>query len=129
MSTNLVCIMCDENEHCLDTDIPVPDRLNIINVGNYIPAGLFSGYPKKGFASCKLMEQAFDDDLKPVLNEDFTAFMWSYQRQQRLGKIAYPVDPKKLDKFDIKYGIILDNELSSVIDPADRLRRYILIGQ
>lgn len=58
-------------------------------------------------------------------NKDFTAFMWSYQRQQNMLKISYPVDPTKLDKFDLKYGIIYDNELWSVIDPADRLRQQL----
>ena len=126
-SARLACIICDEGENCFSVDIPVPYRLNIINVANYIPAALFpSGYPKKGFAYCALQEGGFAPNSNvSFVNEDFTAFMWSYQRQQRFVKVTYPVDPKKLDKFDIKYGIITDNELWSVIDPADRLRRLL----
>lgn len=124
--TALVCIICNEGETCISVDLPVPHRLNIINVRDYIPGALFpvSTYPKAGFAYCALREGGIDyGEVESFTNEDFTAFMWSYQRQQRLGKIVYPVDPKKWDKFDFKYGTITDNELWSVIDPADRLRR------
>ena len=128
-STRLECIICNEEETCFSNAIVVPYRLNIINVANYIPGGLFipSEYPKAGFTYCALVEVGYylgtSGYFESFTNEDFTAFMWSYQRQQRFVKIPYPVDPKKWDKFDFKYGVITDNELSSVIDPADRLRR------
>jgi hypothetical protein len=129
-TTRLYCIICNEEETCISQTIPVPYRLNIINPEDYISPVLGTGYPKKGFGYFALAEQGFTS-LPGVItnvdgyfeNQDFTAFMWSYQRQQRPGKIPYPVDPKKLDKFDFKYGPIYDNELWSVIDPADRLWR------
>ncbi len=109
---------------CVSVNIPVPYRLNIINVADFLPA-LYAGYPKAGFGSFSLLEVG--EDLfpapNPFYNYDFTAFMWSYQRQQRSVKIPYPVDEKKLFKFDTKYGVITDNEMWSVSDPADRLRR------
>lgn len=127
-TTRLEGIICNEEEFCVSVAIPVPDRLNIINVNNYIPPPLYpSGYPKKGFGYLDLVEKGLfcGTSCFQFENDNFTAFMWSYQRQQRLLKIPYPVDPKKLDKFDIKYGIITDNELWSVIDPADRQMRLL----
>jgi hypothetical protein len=128
-STSLECFICNEGENCFSNAIPVPYRLNIINVANYIPVALFpaSTYPKAGFTYCALVEAGYylgeSGYPESFTNENFTAFMWSYQRQQRFVKVPYPVDPKKLDKFDFKYGIISENELFSTIDPADRLRR------
>ncbi len=122
--TKLSGIICNEEEVCLSSaGIPVPDRLNIINVENILP-GAFRGYPKSGFASFRLIEVGRDLYSPTIfVNEDFTAFMWSYQRLQNTSTISYPVDPKKQDKFDSKYGIIYDNNVLSIIDPADRRRR------
>lgn len=49
--TMLQGYLCNEEEDCISRAIPVPDRLNIINVVDQIPPVLFpSGYPKKGFS-------------------------------------------------------------------------------
>jgi hypothetical protein len=122
--STLDCYICNEQELCGRKQIQVPYRLNIVNVAQIIPFGLFPPlvYPKAGFAYCAL-EEGGNYLGQNFSYEDFTAFMWSYQRAQNISNIPYPVDPKKLDKLDKKYGIIYDSNVFSLIDPADRLRR------
>jgi hypothetical protein len=47
----MVGTICDENEHCLSLAIPLPYQVNIVNVANYLPGGVFptSTFPKAGF--------------------------------------------------------------------------------
>ena len=66
----LTGIICDETERCISLNIPIPDELNIINVADHVPAGLFTTFPKAGFGLFA---------VDPYVTNN-TILGWSYQR-------------------------------------------------
>lgn len=96
----LTCVFCDENEKCFSNNIPIPNELNIIDVKQYIPGGVYASgtYPKAGFALCDVDEVgyftgdptqtviagtlSFDSVDTPgnTLPETYSLFGYSYQR-------------------------------------------------
>lgn len=65
-------MICNEDEHCISLSIRVPNELNIIDVGPYVPAALHSDYPKAGFGWFWNNESDFNN----------TVYGFSYQRAQ-----------------------------------------------
>ncbi len=66
----LTGFICDETERCISLNIPLPDELNIINVADHIPAGLFTTFPKAGYGLFA---------VDPYVTNN-TIIGWSYQR-------------------------------------------------
>jgi len=79
----LACVMCDEQENCLDNDIALPYQVNVVNVANYVPAGLFPSatFPKSGFAMCDVVLSGTGIcDYNPCFNAGNEQYLgWSYQ--------------------------------------------------
>lgn len=102
----LSCSWCNEDEFCVSKDVGIPDEMNIINVGSIIPGGVFSGFPKFGFAYCVVKEsgnmpgQFVKTSITGTLNlsddidrdpETYSIWGWSYQRGVTTG---LPVNQK-----------------------------------
>jgi hypothetical protein len=102
---SLVCFVCDEHENCVSRPpIAIPDELNIINVNDVLPGGIFPTYPKVGFAYCDIVEHGFlptqsaetwiygtlsftDDPFGDPTGdpETYSVFAYAYQRGVTLG--------------------------------------------
>jgi hypothetical protein len=48
-ATDIHIMFCNEKEDCVSSNIPLPYELNIIDVEQYLPATLHTGYPKEGW--------------------------------------------------------------------------------
>lgn len=66
-------VICNEDEDCISLTIPIPDELNIIDVGSHVPAGLFTAFPHNGFG-------LFFIDYVDSVYGTYSLFGWSYQR-------------------------------------------------
>jgi hypothetical protein len=96
LQRQLTCFICDEGERCFSKNIPLPDEYNIINVSTVLPGGLFTTFPKAGFAYCDIDESGFlpgEADLTTLAGtvsypcnsgnndcETYSLWGWAYQR-------------------------------------------------
>jgi hypothetical protein len=78
--TRLEGNICNEEEMCISQAIPVPYRLNIINVENYLPPVLGTEYPKAGFGMVNLITQTQNILTGEIsqFSPNESTFMWSY---------------------------------------------------
>jgi hypothetical protein len=79
----LQCIICDEDEHCLSLALSMPNALNVFNVEDYVPGGLFpySTFPKAGFAACEVAMQSqpyFDDGCWAIRDDKVEGWLYQY---------------------------------------------------
>jgi len=79
----MVGIICDENEHCYSSAIPLPYQVNVVNVADYVPAAMFPAatFPKSGFAMFDIvMNGASSTEANPCGNAGNEQYLgWSYQ--------------------------------------------------
>jgi hypothetical protein len=92
-------VVCDENEHCLSVQIPVPNELNVLSVADFLPgAPLDTSYPRAGFGAFVIHESGTralggggvgSFTLTGTINNPFagattyySVYGWSYQRAQ-----------------------------------------------
>ena len=103
----LRCNWCNEAEKCVSKDLHIPLELNIFNISEVLPGGLFAAdaWPKAGFAYCNIEETGFlqgfnssttifgtlsfsDDGGAPPDPEVYSIFGYSYQRGSTVGPPA-----------------------------------------
>jgi hypothetical protein len=96
---NLEGIICDEEENCQSTTIPIPNELNIVSVAPILPGAPLhpAGFPKGGFAVLNIVEHGnalvlggftihgsrnVTTSLPLALSNWYSVFGWSYERAE-----------------------------------------------
>jgi len=97
--------ICDEEENCQSTGIPIPVEFNVIDVGPILPGLPLhpAGFPKGGFALLNIVEHAngiivgaftihgtrnVSTSLPLALTDWYSVFGWSYERAQATSVLA-----------------------------------------
>ncbi len=75
-------VICDEEENCPSTTIPVPNNLNFVDVSQYLP---FAVPPTGigGFANCCTQTNSVgtcSGFINPATGDEVTSMGWAYQR-------------------------------------------------